>query len=211
MAKELCNTKYSSKLLGDAEWSTLRAIAERHDHDLSPAAAAARLRYVGGVQQRTRRAALMPSFVLLFTGAIVVSHGVLATVWPHAAIVSIAWIAALFLVRPVLLWLRNRIAERRGLHGSPRLRLACAGAALVVMGLAIAFGANPLLSAIAAATAVAAYLGGMTAIALAAVAAGILGDVIIARGVQPSIAELFIGAGIFAVGLVCLLQERARA
>jgi hypothetical protein len=35
--------------------------------------------------------------------------------------------------------------------------------------------------------------------------------VIIARGVQPSIAELFIGAGILAVGLVCLVQERGRA
>lgn len=186
-------------------------MAPRSDQDMSPAAAASRLRYVDGVQRRTRRAALMPSFVLLALGAVVVSHGVLATVWPHAAIVSIAWVAAVIAVRPGLLWLRNRIAERRGLHGSPRLRLACAASALVVMGIAIAFGANPLLSAIAAATAVAAYLGGMTSIAFAAVAAGVIGDVIVARGVRPSVAELVVGLCIVAAGVFSLLQERSRA
>jgi hypothetical protein len=181
------------------------------DHDLSPGTAASRLRYVEGVRQRTRRAALMPSFVLLVAGAIVLAHGLLATVWPHAAIVSIVWVAALFAVRPVLRWLRTRIAERRGLHGSARLRLACAGAALVAVGVAIAFGANPLLSAIATATAVAAYLGGLTSIAIAAVAVGVIGDIVVARGMQPSIAQLVVGLGIVAVGVVSLLQERTRA
>jgi hypothetical protein len=181
------------------------------DHDLSAASAAARLRYVDGIQRRTRKAALMPSFVLLALGAIVVSHGIVATVWPHAAVVSIAWLAALVVIRPVLVWLRARIAERRGLDGSGRLRLACAATALLVVGLAIAFGANPLLSAVAAATAVAAYLGGMTAIAVAAVAAGVIGDVVIARGARPSVAELVAGVAIVAIGVISLLREQDRA
>jgi hypothetical protein len=181
------------------------------DHDLSPGAAASRLRYVEGVRRRTRRAALVPSAALLVAGAIVLAHGLLATVWSHAALVSIVWVAALFAVRPVLRWLRTRIAERRGLDGSMRLRLACAAAALVAVGVAIAFGANPLFSAIAAATAVAAYLGGLTSIAIAAVVIGVMGDIVVARGMQPSVAQLVVGLGIVAAGVVSLLQERARA
>jgi hypothetical protein len=91
-----------------------------------------------------------------------------------------------------------------------RLRLACAAAALVAVGVAIAFGANTLFSAIAAATAVAAYLGGLTSIAIAAVVIGVMGDIVVARGMQPSLAQLVVGLGIVAAGVVSLLQERAR-
>ena len=72
----------------------------------------------------------------------------------------------------------------------------------------IAFGANMFVSAIAAACGVAAYLAGMPAIAMSAIAIGIFGDLMIGRGVAPSTAELVVGAGLVAAGAACLLQER---
>jgi hypothetical protein len=175
---------------------------------MASSAAASRLRYVDAVQRRTRRKALMPSFLLFVLGVVVISHGVLQTLWPHTAAVAAAWIAAVIVVRPALRWLRTRIAERRGLHGSIRLRIACSIAALLAVGLAIAFGANMFVSAIAAACGVAAYLAGMPAIAMSAIAVGIVGDLMIGRGVAPSTAELVVGAGLVAAGAACLLQER---
>jgi len=38
-----------------------------------------------------------------------------------------------------------------------------------------------------------------------------MGDIVIARGMQPSVAQLVVGLGIVAAGVVSLLQERARA
>ena len=58
---------------------------------------------------------------------------------------------------------------------------------------------------------VAAYLGGLTSIAIAAVVIGVMGDIVVARGMQPSLAQLVVGLGIVAAGVVSLLQERARA
>jgi hypothetical protein len=89
-----------------------------------------------------------------------------------------------------------------------RTSIACSIAALTAVGLAIAFGANMFVSAIAAACGVAAYLAGMPAIAKSAIAIGIVGDLMIGRGVAPSTAELVVGAGLVAAGAACLLQER---
>jgi hypothetical protein len=68
--------------------------------------------------------------------------------------------------------------------------------------------ADMFVSAIAAACGVAAYLAGMPAIAMSAIAIGIFGDLMIGRGVAPSTAELVVGAGLVAAGAACLLQER---
>jgi hypothetical protein len=43
---------------------------------------------------------------------------------------------------------------------------------------------------------------------MSAIAIGIVGDLMIGRGVAPSTAELVVGAGLVAAGAACLLQER---
>jgi hypothetical protein len=171
--------------------------------------AAARLRYVTGVQQRTRRAALAPSLALLALGGIVLVHGVLTTVWPHAALVSAVWIAGAIAARPALRWLRHRLAQRRGLHGSPRLRLVVGAVGLATAAAAVALGAAPIISAIAAGTAVSAYLAGMPSIAAAAVLVGAIADVAVAEDLTPAAGEIVFGAGLIAVGLVARARERA--
>jgi hypothetical protein len=170
--------------------------------------AAARLRYVTGVQQRTRRAALAPSFALLAMGAIVLVHGVLSTAWPHAALVSAVWVAGAIAARPALRWLRNRISQRRGLHGSARARLIVGAAGLATAAAAVALGADPLISAIAAGTAVSAYLAGMPSIAAAAVLVGAIADVAVAEDLTPAAGEIVFGAGLIAIGLVARARER---
>jgi hypothetical protein len=171
--------------------------------------AAARLRYVTSVQERTRRAALAPSYALILLGALVVVHGALATVWPHAALITITWVAVIIAIRPVLLWLRRRLEKRRGLYGSLRLRLGVGAAGLCAAAVAIAFGANPFLASIAAATAVTAYVGGLPSIATAAIVVGIVADVVAAEGATPAAGELVFGAGLIAVGFVSRTRERA--
>ena len=54
----------------------------------------------------------------------------------------------------------------------------------------------------------AAYLAGLPTLSVAAVAAGLLGDVIIARGVPPSVGELVVGAGLIALGAAGYSRER---
>ena len=178
---------------------------------LSGADAAGRLRYAGDVRARARRAALVPSFALLALGAVVMVHGFLATAWPHTRAVAIAWVAAAIAARPALRWLRMRISERRGVHGSMRLRAACAAAAVAAAALAFGLGADPLLSSIAMATALAAFLAGFPSVALAAVVVGAVSDALVARGVAASVAQLVFGAGLVAVGLVCRSRERQGA
>jgi hypothetical protein len=178
------------------------------DDSLSARDAAARLRYVSGVRERTRRATLEPSLALVALGAIVLAHGFLKTLWPHAAVVSVILVAAAVVIRPGLRWLIARLEEGRGLRGSMRLRVACGAAGALGVSVAIAIGANPLISAIAAATAVAAYLAGLPALSAAAVAAGLIGDVMIAHGIAPSVTEVIVGAGLIVAGAAGHAKER---
>jgi hypothetical protein len=187
----------------------MQARLERHD--ISHADAAARLRYLGEVQQRVRRATLAPSFALLALGAIATSHGLLATFWPHAAALSVVWIAALVAVRPGLRRLRHHLDRRRGLQARGRLRIVPAAAAGAVAALAILVGANALISAVAAATALAAYLAGMPAVAASAAGVGVVGDIVVRHGMAPATAQLIVGAGLLAAGLASLAQEREGA
>jgi hypothetical protein len=178
------------------------------ERTMSSTDAAARLRYVSGIQTRARRAVLLPSFAFVALGAAVALHGVLVTLWPHAAVVSLVWLGGVLAVRPGLRWLRHRIEQRRGLQGAPRLRAACAAAALVAAGLAVLLGASPLVAGIAVATAVAAYLGGLPSVALAAIVVGVAADVLITRDAAPAAGELVFGAGLVIIGLVARARER---
>ena len=178
---------------------------------MSGADAASRLRYVAGVQIRARRAVLAPSFLLVSLGALVLSHAALVAVWPRGAGVTIFWLAVIVAARPGLFWLRRRIEEREDLRGAMRLRLICAAAALTAAALAFGIGASPLVTAIAVATAVTAYLAGMPSVALAAVLIGVVGDELLANGVSSPVGELVFGAGLVVVGLICHATEHERA
>jgi hypothetical protein len=182
--------------------------ARLDDSSLSPAQAAARLRHMEAVRARARAAALAPSFALIALGVVALSHGLLATAWPHARALTIVWVAAVVAVRPALRVLRRRVERGRGVE-SRRLPLTCAAGAVAVVAVAIAVGADPLVGAVAAATAVAAALAGMPAVALAAVAAGLAGDAVVATGAAAATGEVVAGAGLLAAGLVARARERA--
>ncbi len=177
------------------------------EHDMSTRDATARLRYLRTVQERTRRATLAPSLALVVLGAVLLAHGLARTLWPHAAIVSIVLLAAIVAVRPLVRWLMIRSEERRGLRGSRRLRLICGAAGIAGVGLALVIGANPLISAAAIATAVAAYLGGLQGLAAAALFAGVAGDVLIARGAPLAVGELVLGTGFVSLGIYGQARE----
>jgi hypothetical protein len=113
--------------------------------------------------------------------------------------------------RPLLRSLRRRIELRRGLQASARLPLLCALAAAACVGLAFVTGADPFISAIAAATALAAYVAGLPTVAAAAVVVGLVGDVAIEHGLAPATGQVIVGAGLLAAGLVSLAREREDA
>ena len=176
----------------------------------SPSArdAAARLRYVSGVRERTRRAALAPSLALVALGTVVLTHGVLKTVWPHATVAWIVLVVGVLAVRPAMRWLIIRSEERRGLHASMRLRFACGAAGVGAAAVAVWMGANPVISAATAATAVAAFLAGLPELSVTIVAAGLTGEAMIAHGIAPSVGELVIGVALIAVGAIGRARER---
>lgn len=179
------------------------------EHD-SPSVreATARLSYIGGVRERARRAVLAPSLALVALGTVVLSHGFLVTLWPHAAIDSIVLLAGVLAIRPFVRWLVVRSEERRGLRGSMRLRLMCGAGGILGVAIAAGLGASPLISAIAAATAAAAYLAGLPALSAAAITAGLIGDLMIAHGIASSAGELIIGAALISLGAVGFATER---
>jgi hypothetical protein len=179
--------------------------------DMTPSDAAARLRYMAGIRDRARRAVLLPAFVALALGGIVVTHGALIALWPHAAVLSVAWLACLVVARPGLVWQRRRLERRRGLLGATRLRVACGAAGVVAAVAAIVASADPLVSAAAGSVALAAYLGGVPAVALAALVAGVAGELAFVDGASRPAGELLVGAGLVAAGLACLVMERRSA
>jgi hypothetical protein len=171
-----------------------------HTH-FGPTDAATRLRYLNEVQQRTRRAAFSPVLGLLCVGAIVIAHGLVVTVWPHASLEWVVWVAALVAVRPLMRWLRHRVEQKRGVVGERRVRLASAGAAVGFAVLALVTGANSLVSGVAAATALMAYLASMPLVSLTVVGIGLAGDLAIRQGVPVGTAQLLVGAALLALAL----------
>lgn len=170
--------------------------------------AEARLRYLGTVRERVHRRALSPGVSTAMLGAVIVTHALLSSAWPHSRAVLAVWVAAVIALRPIVRWVRTRSAERRGLHGRFQLRVACAAAGWAGIVVAIILGANPLITAITAAIALATYLSGLYTLAAAVVAVGIVGDVAIAHGLARATAELLVGAGLLAAGLVGIHRER---
>jgi len=179
--------------------------------DMSPSEAASRLRYMAGVRERARRAVLLPAFVAVALGGIVVTHGALIALWPHAAVLSVAWLACLVVARPGLVWQRRRVERRRGLLGATRLRVACGAAGVVAAVVAVVASADPLVSAAAGSVALAAYLRGIPAVALAALVAGVAGELALVDGASRPAGELLVGAGLVAAGVACLAMERRSA
>jgi hypothetical protein len=178
---------------------------------MSPADAASRLRYMDAVRARARRAVLVPAFVAVALGAVVVVHGALIALWPHGALLSIAWIACVIAARPGLVWQRRRLERRRGVLGRRRLRVACAVGASIAAVAAVAASADPLVSAAAASVALAAYLGEVPAVALAALVAGVAGEMALVDGAPRPVGELLVGAGLATAGLVYLAAQRRAA
>jgi len=84
--------------------------------------------------------------------------------------------------------------------------VACAAGAWAGVAAAVVLGANPLITAITVAIALASYLSGLYAVAAAAIAIGIVGDVAVAHGLARAIAELVVGAGLLAAGLTGLYR-----
>jgi hypothetical protein len=166
---------------------------------------------MSGVRERARRAVLLPAFVALALGGIVITHGALIALWPHAGVLSLAWLGCLVVARSGLIWQRRRLETRRGLLGSPRLRVACAVAGVVAAVAAVIASADPLVSAAAASVALAAYLGGVPAVALAAVVAGVAGELALVDGASRPAGELLVGLGLIAAGLACVAVERRAA
>lgn len=179
------------------------------DHDsLSIRDAEARLRYLGAVRERVHRRTLSPGVSTAVLGAVIVVHALLSTAWPHSRAVLAVWVAAAIAVRPIVRWVHARSADRHGLHTRPHLRLACAAAGWAGIAAAFVFGADPLITAITAAIALATYLSGLYTLAAAVIAVGIVGDLAVAHSVARATAELIVGAGLVAAGVAGRHRER---
>ena len=153
-----------------------------YERTLSPADAEARLRYVTEVRTSARRAVLLPSLGLLIgLGVVVASHGALPALWPHGAIVTVAWVAALVLARPALRGGGPGASSRAGSSArAPPAALRRGGGGRGHPRELV--GADPLISAIAAGTALRAALAGMPAVAATALLAGAVGDAMLVEG-----------------------------
>lgn len=180
------------------------------DHGLSPTAAAARLRYVSDVRQRTRRQLLTPSVALLVLGVLLLTRGVLVERWPRDTAVSIASFAGIMAIRQGgLLWQR-RHELARGLARSSRLRLTCTTLGLLTALTATVVGTSPVIGGIAAATAAAAYLAGMPFLTVIVLLAGAAGDALVLAGVSTSIALVIFGAVMLTLGFATRSWEYHR-
>jgi hypothetical protein len=174
--------------------------------ELSATQAADRLRYLTEVQRRTRRASLSPAFGLLVVGVVAVAHGLVITLWPHTSVEWLVLVAAIVAVRPLHRWLRRRL-ERKGLEGRRSVRFASGAAALGFVVLAVATGANPLVSGLTAATALMAFFAGMPVVSLAATAVGLVGDFAIRQGLSAGTGQILVGAAFLAIGLLTSAWE----
>jgi hypothetical protein len=178
---------------------------------LSPAHAAERLRQLEDVRARARRVSLLPSFAFVLVGTVLLAHAVLVAVWPGERVVSIVWLAALALARPAIVWQRRRADVQRGVVPAARFRYVCAAVAVLAALTAIAAGVSPLLSAVAAATAGAAYLAGFRVIAAAVVVTGAIGDLILRHAISRTAGEFAVGLVFIALGIACRRLEGNRS
>jgi hypothetical protein len=87
--------------------------------------------------------------------------------------------------------------------------LAYAAVGALALVLAIVAGVNPLITVIAAATALRARLAGMPAVALAAVATGALADALLESGVPAAAGEIVLGVALIVLGVALRAKERA--
>jgi hypothetical protein len=175
--------------------------------ELSSSQAADRLRYLTEVQRRTRRASLSPAFGLFVVGVVALTHGLVVTLWPHSSLEWLVLVLAIVAVRPLHRWLRRRL-ESRGLEGRQGVRLASGAAAVGFVILAVATGANPLVSGLTAATALMAFFASMPVVSLTATAVGLIGDFAIRQGLSAGTGQILVGAAFLAIGLLTSAWER---
>jgi ABC-type transport system involved in cytochrome bd biosynthesis fused ATPase/permease subunit len=170
--------------------------------------AEARLRYLNGVREQVHRRTLSPGGATAVLGAVLVIHALLPSAWSRSRVTLAVWVVAAIAVRPIVRWVQARSADRRGVHGRTRLRLACGAAGWAGIAAALILGADRLITAITAAIALATYLSGFYTLTAAVIAVGIAGDIGIAHGLARSTAELIVGAGLLAAGVAGRLNER---
>jgi hypothetical protein len=174
-----------------------------HPHD-----AAAKLDYVSSVRKRARKAALLPSLALLLLGALLLIHGAVVGLRPHDAALWLAVLAVLLLARPFIQRQRHELGLRRGALAPTRLRVISGVAALVAALVAVALGADALVSAVCVSGALVAWFADFPAIAVAALAIGVIGDAALLGGASRAAAELLSGAALVTLGAACWLRER---
>lgn len=179
--------------------------------DISHTAAAARLRLAAGVRKRARRSVLLPPTALLVVGVVIAARGFVMEAWPDGGVPWPVWIALLAGLRvAVSLYVRRR-QRRRGVVPSARVRALRALPALAAIAIAIVVGANALIVGVAVATAAAAFLAGLPALALAALLNGAVSEGLLLEGVPAGVALLVFGAGIAAIGINARAMERHQA
>jgi hypothetical protein len=172
--------------------------------------AAAHLRYVAEVRSLTRRGAVMPSSAHLALGALVLIRGLLMRYLPHLTALPTAWLVMLLALRPVSMSLEPG-SLLGGVHqkfwdraAPPLLATACA---LV----AVAIGADALISAVAGALCVSAWRAGLAAIATSTAALGVFSDALAMSGAPPGTALIALGTGLTLLGMARLRMRRSLA
>jgi len=96
---------------------------------------------------------------------------------------------------------RTDVSPTQGLEGQKRVAFASAAAAVGFTVLAVATGANPLVSALAAASALMAFLASMPVVSLATVGVGVAGDLAIRQGLAAGTSQILVGVALIALGL----------
>jgi hypothetical protein len=173
---------------------------------MNEADAAARLRYVSEVRQRTRRAAtVIPSWVLPSLGALLVARGLLMRYEPGLRLPSTGVFVGLLVARTVLWrYLSHRRQRRGGVVQATRYQQAPMIGAIVV-GLLAPIDAG--LLALAAALALSAWITGQIQIAAATVGLGIATSALILQGTSAWSALVMFGAGLMALGVARALTR----
>jgi hypothetical protein len=170
-----------------------------------------RLRLVGDVRRRTRRAVLVPTSLVLALGLWLAVTSLARHRWPHVAVVSAVALVGLVAFRPLVHWTARRRQQRRGVVLPPEVRLRRAAIVVAALGAALATGADVLVTTVAAAVAGAAYLCGLPVAAVAALVDGAVVDGLLAEG-EPHWAVLAgFGTVLAAIGGSTALVEHRRS
>lgn len=166
---------------------------------MNEADAAARLRYVSEVRQRTRRAAtVIPAWALPSLGALLVARGLLMRYDNRLQLPSTGLLVTLLIARTVVRrYLSHRRQRRGGVVQAARYQQAPVIAAIVV-GFLAPIDAG--LLALAAALALSAWITGQLPIAAATVGLGIATSALVMQGAPEWTALVVFGAGLIALG-----------